>query len=139
MVLSARFLEDVASANIFRYTTATKWTQGDAVSVYIQLIDASLDRAEQYFNPPGRRYVPLAGATLTVTFQNIDDAKKVMKVASQPFPADDRSIWVIPILATDPISAGSVIMTLSLNESGKVTTGIIVGSIQVLSTSLVCC
>src|SRR4051812_12653488 len=116
MLLSARFLNDVSSVNSFEMATAAEIYAGDAQTVYMQLIDASLDRSDQSFNPAGRRYMPPAGSTLQVTFLNVDDAKTVVRTASQPF-AQDPSIWSIPILSTDPL-AGTAAMNLVLTEPG---------------------
>lgn len=121
MLLSCRILKDVANVNSFEYDLAAKITAGDTVSLYIQLIDASVHTREDGFYPSGRRYMPVVGATLQVTFDNINDAKKVTKFASQPF-AQDPSIWKIDVLSTDPIK-GTVNIRLSLTESGVVTRG----------------
>lgn len=118
MKLSVRFLNDVANANSYEYAESVEFTAGDNQTVYLQLIDASLDRVEQGFNPPGRRYVPAAGAVLSVTLGNIDDAKKVTRSATQPF-ANDPSIWTIPVLPTDPLR-GTVRVSLVLTEAGRV-------------------
>lgn len=116
MLLSVRFLNDVSSVNSWEAASAIEIYAGDAQSLYFQLIDASLDRSDQSFNPPGRRYMPPAGSTLQVTFLNVDDAKTVVRSASQPY-AQDPSIWSVPILSTDPL-AGTTAMNLVLTEPG---------------------
>lgn len=121
MRLSARILQNVSGVNGFSYANQAEMTQGDTPTIYFQLVDASLDRPEQGFVPAGRRYMPAAGATLTVVLDSIDDSKKVTRVATQPF-AQDPSIWAIPILSTDKIR-GTVNMKLTLTESGQVTQG----------------
>jgi hypothetical protein len=92
--------------------------QGDTQDMYIQLVDASLDRNEQGFTPPGRRYCPPAGAALSVTFKNIDDSKKVVRAGVQAFPTLDASIWYVPLLGTDPL-AGTVTMEATLTEPSR--------------------
>lgn len=104
MLLSGRPLTDVQSVNSFRDATEISINKGDAVSLYIQLVDLEQNLAKHAFSPPGLRYIPVAGATLQVQFQNIDDAKVFTRMASNPFP-DDRSIWRFSILATDPIDS----------------------------------
>jgi len=132
MLLSARILEDVASVNSFEYAAQANWTEGDSLTLYIQLIDASLNTSRQGFEPVGRRYMPPAGSTLVVKLENIDDSKVVTRNAVQPFP-EDASIWAIPILPTDKVR-GAPQMRLILTEPGpKVTTGIVKNAIKVAS------
>ena len=115
MLLGSCVLNGVASVNTFDYVSAADWTAGDTVSLYIQLLDLSLDR------PGGRRYIPLAGATLEVTLDSIDSAKRIVRAASQPY-SQDSSIWLVSILSTDTIR-GTVNLRLKLTEAGKVTRG----------------
>lgn len=118
MLLSVRFLNDVSSVNSYESVTSAEINAGDSQTVYVQLIDTSLDRSDQGFMPAGRRYIPPAGSTLKVTFVNVDDAKTVVRTASQPF-AQDGSLWSIPILSSDPL-AGTTVMNLQLTEpSGR--------------------
>lgn len=136
MLLSARILKDVAGVNSFEYTnTVGEMTEGDSQTLYIQLIDASLDTPGQGFNPNGRRYVPASGATLSLVFGNIDDAKKVMRAATQPFPGD-LSIWSVSILSTDKLR-GTVSLSLTLTEGVKVTRGRIANALSVYTQSAV--
>lgn len=123
MHLSARVLKDVQSVNSFEADTELSWTEGDTLDIHLQLIDVSLDRALQGFQPEGRRYVPAAGATLSCVIENIDDAKKITRLASQPF-ANDGSIWRLSILATDVIR-GTPQLRLTLTEGTKVTRGLV--------------
>lgn len=109
-----RFLTDVASVNSFEVVPALEIASGDGQTIYFQLIDASLDRAEQGYYPSGRRYVPATGATLKVTLININDDKKIVRVAAQPY-ASDPSIWSIPILSSDPV-AGTASLNFELKE-----------------------
>lgn len=122
MLLSARFLTQVSSVNAWNYADNAQWTQGDTVTVYLQLVDLTLDKAVQGFVPAGRRYVPASGATLTVTLANIDQAVQVTRFATQPY-SNDGSIWKFTVLPSDAIS-GTCDVKLSLNESGVITAGV---------------
>lgn len=119
MLLSARILSNVASVNVFTYENVARFTEGDGPDLYFQLIDASLDRQ---CDPPGRRYMPAAGATLEVTVQNIDNTKTLVRFASQPY-ATDPSIWKLTLLPTDKVR-GTADLRLKLTESPKVTNGV---------------
>lgn len=130
MLLSALFLQDVGDVNTFTYTTDIRFGEGDASVIYFQLIDASVFRPEKGFVPGGRRYMPANASTVTVTLGNIDDAKKVTRIASQPF-SNDASIWVVNILPSDAISAGSVDFKIVLNENGVIHTGKVTNCIKV--------
>lgn len=138
MLLSYRFLNDVAGVNNFEVAAAIEINAGDAQDLYIQLIDAALDRTEQGYIPSGRRYMPSVGASLVVTFTNIDTGPtvangfetatrinpsvpaKVIRTAAQPF-AQDGSIWSIPVLASDPLN-GTVQIKLVLVEPSRTLT-----------------
>jgi hypothetical protein len=135
MLLSCRFLVDVANVNNFEGATAVEINAGDTTTLYVQLMDLSVDRKEHGFNPPGRRYMPAASSTVSVTFTNTDTGpsqtisdtmgprlnpavpRNVVRAASQPF-AQDGSIWSIPLLGSDPLF-GTVNMTVTLTEPGS--------------------
>lgn len=129
MLLSARFLNDCQNVNSWEPAVQLSWTEGDALDIYFQLVDISLDRSDQGFSPPGRRYVPNSGATVSVTIDNIDNAKKVVRLASQPFP-QDGSVWKLSILATDLVK-GTPQMRLALTEGTKVTRGVVKCSLKI--------
>lgn len=131
MKLSARVLNDVANVNSFEITEYVSWTEGDTLTVYLQLIDASLDLDIKGFYPSGRRFMPAVGSTLSVQIQNIDSAKVITRTATQPF-AEDASIWSFNILATDAIH-GSPQMVLTLSQGGVVTKGLIKNAIKIQS------
>lgn len=118
MLLSARFLNDVSGVNSFDHVTSIELGAGDPSTVYFQLVDASVHRSEDGYRPAGRRYVPAAGATLQVVLENIDDAKKITRYATQPY-AQDPSIWALSIQASDAIE-GTVPLRMTLNESGTI-------------------
>lgn len=125
MLLSARMLSDVNNVNSFDYTTNVSWTVGDTTTVYFQLIDASKNIPSSMYqpSPAGLRYMPAAGATLSVTLQSIDDDKTITRAASQPF-SQDPSIWALSILATDTLS-GTFDLQLALTQSSVVTRGVV--------------
>ncbi len=114
MLLSARPLENVIGVNDYEVVSTISFVEGDVVSLFFQLIDLVKDRPEQGFIPAGRRYMPVIGATLQITFDNIDDAKIVIKVATQPF-TQDASIWRVDVMATDTVK-GTVNAKLLLTE-----------------------
>jgi hypothetical protein len=114
-------LNNVASANAFAWADQVEFTQGDTVDIYFQLIDATLDKAVKGFKPGGRRYMPAAGATLSVKVDNIDDNIAITRSCSQPF-VQDPSIWKLTVVGTDKI-VGTCALVLTLNEAGKITTG----------------
>lgn len=121
MLLSARMLTNVVDANTFDYSTQVSFTQGDAPTIYFQLIDAGKDRVEDGFSPSGRRFISATGATLSVVVDTLDDARKVNRVAVQPF-AGDPSIWALTFLPTDTIR-GVATLRLTLNQGGATTRG----------------
>lgn len=117
MLLSIRFLLDVGSVNIYQYTSQVEFSAGDTQDLYFQIVDMAVDRADQGYSPPGRRYMPAANSTLVVEFLSVDCNKQVIRSATQPFP-QDPSIWKVPILGTDPIK-GTAMMKLKLIEPNR--------------------
>lgn len=129
MLLSARFLNDVASVNSFEPANNLEFHKGSAQTVYLQTIDKSIDLAIQGFNPSGRRYCAPLNSTMMVQFVNLLDSKKILRPATQPFSLD-ASIWAIPIYATDPLE-GTVTLVLALTTpsgpiSATITAGLLV-------------
>jgi len=134
MRLNIRPLIDIMSVNSFEITSETSWTEGDVLQFTFQLCDVSLDTSAQGYSPAGRRYVPAAGATLSVVLENVDDARKITRLATQPFAADG-SIWSIPILATDK-TRGTPQVRFTLTEpGGVVTSGVIKNLVRIWSAT----
>lgn len=124
MLLSARLLGNVSSVNSFSHEDTIRFTEGDTVTVYFQLIDLALDKSSDGFVPAGRRYMPEVGATMEITLGFIDDAKTIVRAATQPYPTRDPSVWALSLFATDSVR-GTVDMRLKLTEGSKVTRGVI--------------
>jgi len=118
MLLGARLLDQVFDVNNWTVVQDVRFTQGDSPWVYIQLVNLTLDKK---LKPPGRRYVPQPGATLTVTLQNVNSANTLIKACTQPF-TQDSSIWVFQILGSDGL-VGSYTFTMQLTEGTVVTFG----------------
>jgi hypothetical protein len=121
VLLSCRMLNAVSDVNHWDLVETLEMSEGSLPSdIYLMLVDESLDRFASGFSPDGRRYCPPAGSTLTVTLDNVDDAKKVTRVATQPFPGD-ASIWKVSLLTTDSGKVrGTVNVKLSLAETTPV-------------------
>lgn len=119
MQLTIRPLEDVQTVNSWRPATELVVSTGDPLEIVFQLVYAK--------NPCGgdevRRYMPATGATLTLVLDNLDNAKKVTKVATQPF-SSDGSIWRVALTAQDTAKlAGTVTWLFTLTEGTRVVTG----------------
>lgn len=129
MLLSARWLLNVRSVNDFDYADKVEFSEGDPVTVYFQLTDASRDK-DQGFKVSGRRYVPTAGSTLTVTITNLDDAKVYAKPATQLYPTLDGSMWSISIAASDLVK-GTPSVQLALIEGAVTRRALLKAAIRV--------
>lgn len=114
MLMGIRFLTNVGNVNIFDFIQQLEITAGDTQAIYFQLIDLAVDRSDESFNPPGRRYMPAANSTLMVTLTSVECGKVVIRSATQPF-TQDPSIWTFTILGSDPIQ-GTINMNLRLTE-----------------------
>ncbi len=122
MLLSCRVLKNVQGVNSFEYADAAEFTEGDAPSIYVQLVDAG--KAQQ-------RYMPASGAALQVTFDHVDDARKIVRAATQPY-ALDPSIWRIDTLVTDKLR-GTIPLRLKLTEGAVITYGSLAAAVLVYS------
>lgn len=119
MLLSARILSNLANVNTYQVAEAVQFRQGDAVSVYLQLTDASVQDCQG-----GRRYVPADGAVLQISILPLDcGAKIINRVADQPFDGD-ASIFNFQILPTDGLR-GTQDLNFRLIEGNTVRTGVI--------------
>lgn len=136
MLLSAMFLVDVGGVNVFKEVGVIHMTEGDSLDVYLQLRDMSVNTATEGFNPPGRRFIPAAGATLQVVIDALDNAKKIVKTCVQPY-AQDPSIWRFTITSSDKI-AGTKTLKLQLAEGPKVTRGVVQPAILVADLTGLC-
>lgn len=131
MMLSAKMLKNVDSLNAWASTE--QWVVrnnegvGENVSLYFQLVD--LDRESI-------RYIASTGATMQVTFPNLDDSLVITVNASNPFP-EDRSIWKVDLLSTQMPSSGNV--KFSITESGNTKTFSAFNAIQVQKVNSECC
>lgn len=124
-MLSARVLNNVANVNEFVYTNELVISEGDPATLYFQLYDpsqvlATMQGINLLGTLGGLRYIPVTGATATVTFLNIDNAKQFTRSATNPFPGD-MSIFSVPILASDPLT-GSVNLKILLREGASIRT-----------------
>jgi hypothetical protein len=131
MLLSAIFLEDVANVNVYQESQQFEMTEGDSATVYLQLRDASVQTTFEGFKNPGRRYMPAAGATLTVQIDTMNNANvaALTKICTQPF-AQDPSIWMFTIASTDPV-AGTKRLRLRLIEGAQTRNGVVNSAILV--------
>ena len=119
MLLSARILSNLTNVNSYDLGQAMTFTEGDTVTVYLQLIDLNKDTGNKPLS--GRRYVPAAGATLSVVMKSNNSAKTITKVATAPF-ATDLSIWSFNLLPAD-LAKGTLSLQLTLTQSTVATYG----------------
>lgn len=133
MRLSCRILADVGGVNSFRTVESAFANVGDPLTVYLQLVDESLDLASEGFQPAGRRYCPPASTTLKVKTDSTDSTKKVDRSATQPF-SNDSSVWKLELLSTDKVR-GTIDLVLTLTEPTRVLTGRRVAGVRISDTS----
>jgi hypothetical protein len=126
MVLSFQPLESVTDVNHFTPVPAWRLTAGDTPTLYFQLVDASRG---------GCRYVPASVSYLQVALHNIDDAKKLFKTATQPWPLQDPSIWAIT-LAPGDACVGTPDILLTLTEFAAPGLVAVTGNISMTNAAL---
>ena len=130
MFLKIQMLANVANFNSFGFATEVRMTQGNAKTVYFRLVDSEQNETG---TPPGIRYIPASGATISIDFLNIDDSKKFSRAATNPFP-EDTSIWAIDLLSTDPLK-GTVSLKVNLVE-GLVSTSIFAKAVLLVNSGI---
>ena len=114
-------LENVKDVNTFYPVEQFEHVNGNAQDIYFQLITESSGSCQ---NECPSRYVPSSAATVVANFDNLDCNLVVNRVAVQPFPLDDRSIWKVTLMATDHVQGN---MTLTLTDGVVVETLLLEG------------
>jgi len=128
MILSARVLNNCTDPNSYVLDDQVRFNEGDALTVYIQLTDISLDST---LSPPGRRYVPQDGSSLQVQINPLGCGTQITRQAQQPFPGD-ASIWRFQILPTDGLR-GTQDLRLQLLEGTNPKVGVLRNGISAQS------
>ena len=109
MRLGFEILSNVQSVNSFEEPISYTLYLGNPDTLYFRLVN--LDEKDTNCGTY-ERWIPGSGDTATVQFNSIDSNKNLSKVATQPFAADDRSIWSVAILPGDAIAFNSMVVTL---------------------------
>jgi hypothetical protein len=112
MQLSFVALQNVIDVNHYTAVTEIVFQAGNPGTFYFQLVD--LDQTEQNCGDP-LRYMPPAGASVVVNFNNPDLALSFSRAASQPF--GDTSIWAVALMPGDQIAFGGVSAVLTIGSS----------------------
>jgi len=129
MFLDGSMLVNVQSVNSFQRANQVSVRSGNPGTLYLQLTDGDQTDA----NGISLRYMPNAGATMTITVDNISGTNNLInRVASQPF-TQDPSIWSVSILSTDVLRNGNLLGTLT--EGSTVRTFVIENALSVQSNN----
>lgn len=121
MKLGARMLAPNSTLNNLTYLNQYSIAPGATYVVMFQLVD--LDTIQET-NKLGNRYVPITGASLAIQIFSQNSANIINKVATQPFPADDRSIWAFPLSVADTSIMSGTNMQLTLTEGAAIAIGV---------------
>jgi hypothetical protein len=128
--IAIRLLDDVQSVNSMELATEISVVAGDPLTVNLQLVNAM--RLSWDLNSPVVRYMPAAGATLQVVFDNIDESKRVTKIASQPF-AQDPSVWRVELMSQDTTKLrGTVGLKYTLTEGSRIISGRLLAALLIM-------
>lgn len=122
MRLDVQLLNTGATLNSFSVLPTIEIFQGETVDLFFRIVDK---------DQKGLRYIPASGATLNVeiarfpevfgTLSNQREIKdfSIRRAAVNPF-ADDRSIWKLPIAASETANMASGNVRLTLTEGSKI-------------------
>ena len=123
MSLSCLLIKNYNNINSFSYQTEYTVRNGEANTLYFQLVD--LDQNDL-------RYMPASGATLTVSFMgNVPVVYNAVQVNS----AVDPSLWSVTISASDTILSGNILFALT--QGSQKNSWVVGQGIQVEYTDLV--
>lgn len=103
-------LESESTLNNLIPSNQLEIAPGETAVVMFQLVNSKT----------GQRYVPAAGATMTAKLVASNNVNIISKIPTQPFAADDRSIWSFPMSAADTAKAAGVNMEIVLTEGASV-------------------
>jgi hypothetical protein len=123
-----RLLENVNVYNSFCEVTTFEHVNGNEQDLYIRLIQKNAGGCTECDN---LRWIPAALATLSLTFDSIDSANVITRVATMVYPNEDRSIWKVTILAGETINGA---MKAVLTENGKSETLLLDGRLVATGT-----
>ena len=117
MKIVMKLLEGVFSENSFCEVASFEYVKGSQESLYFRLTQEKSSICKDCDHV---RYLPKStpAPTLTIKFDSIESERVVTKVATMPFPLDDRSIWKVDLIPTDTISG---IASATLTEGSKIT------------------
>lgn len=110
MKLGIKMLDSESTVNSLSYINQLEMLPGETATVMFQLIN---DATKQ-------RYIPEAGATMSVQTFSINNANQLTKVPSQPFAADDRSIWSFTLSSADTSKLAGVNLQITLTEGANI-------------------
>ena len=128
MRLGGLILKNFCDVNHFEYSGTHYMNEGNATTVYLQLVDLDKKICSDTQGVQYLRYMSDTGSSLQVTVNNIDSGDSIQKIATQN--ATDKSIWSFDLLSTDKI--GSANIGLQLTEAGpKTSTGIMIRALNV--------
>jgi hypothetical protein len=120
MRLGIMVLDPATTLNNLKYLPAATFSPGDTGEMWMQLVDLDSPVGTNAFT----RFMPAAGATLTVSFFSNSDANAFTKTAVQPLPVDP-SIWKISLLAGDTTIMAGCNIGLRLVQGAIVTNAIV--------------
>ena len=134
MRLSAKILKNVNNVNSWTYTNQSFMSEGQANTLYLQLVDldmsTSVDSEKLVAFPqyPIRYISQATTLTTSVTFQSLDDSLEFSISGTQPY-AQDRSIWKFDLSASQIPSGGYI--KVNIAEDSVVKSFLVKNAIEV--------
>jgi hypothetical protein len=117
-MLSLYVLESDSTVNHFSHSTSKKFASGEDVKIRLRLWQPTKDI----------RYIPEAGAIITVELTN-SDKTTLTKTLTHPF-ADDRSVVEFELSAAETAQLISQALVVEISEGSKITYAILQNALQ---------
>lgn len=123
MRLSAKILKNVVNVNSWSYASQAYLQEGQANSIYIQLVDLdksviSNEKSEAFPERPMRYLSQAAAISIEAQFDSIDDAEEFEVAGTQPF-SDDKSIWKFDLSSAQNPKSGNFVIQLTEDGIAK--------------------
>lgn len=103
-------LESESTLNNLIPSNQLEVSPGETATIMFQLVNEKT----------GQRYIPASGATMTARLVASNNVNVISKIPTQPFVADDRSIWSFPLSAVDTAKAAGINIEVVLTEGANI-------------------
>lgn len=115
MRINAKIIKNVASVNQWEYATEATVQEGQANTIYFQLVDLDKthpgEKSKTLPDFPLRYLSQATSISASVTFPALNPEDEIVVNATQPF-SDDKSIWKVDLTSDQVPFGGNIVVAL---------------------------